>query len=180
MTGRKVWYMAETAREALIPHENTAFESRNRYPRERKPNPARDMLSGYRWIIKRRDALLDEINEHYERAYSCTVRLNPSKTTGGSAAYDRMADDVCRAADAKDYLAFKVAQLNEKIAQILAYIEKLPDERQKTVVTLRYVRGMTWEEIQHEMHFEETWVLVLHGRALKRINELMKDCRKVW
>lgn len=175
MTGRKAWYMAATTHEILIQHD----DKRNRYPHDRKPNPARDMLSGYRWLIKRRDALLDEISEHYERAYSCTVRLNPNKTSGGSAAYDRMADDVCRAADAKDRLAFKVAELNAKTAQIMNYIEALTDERQKTVVTLRYVRGMTWEEIQHEMHFEETWVLVLHGRALKRINELMKECGKV-
>lgn len=171
MTGRKVWFVGDIQvwhapeQKVLIP----------------KPeNPAKKLLSDYRWIIKRRDALLDEINEHYERAYSCTVRLNPNKTSGGAATYDRMADDVCRAADAKDRLAFKVVELNAKIIQIMDYIEALTDERQKTVVTLRYVRGMTWEEIQHEMHFEETWVLVLHGRALKRINELMKECRKVW
>ena len=62
-------------------------------------NQAKELLRGYIPMRKRRDALAQEIEDHYSRAYSCTVRLNPYRSSGGGAAYDRMAEDICRAED---------------------------------------------------------------------------------
>lgn len=137
-------------------------------------NPAKELLRGYIPMRKRRDALAQEIEDHYSRAYSCTVRLNPYKASGGGAAYDRMAEDICRAADAKQQLAAKIADLNAAMQRILAMIDILVDERQKTVLTLRYVNGLSWLDIQDRMGYERTQTLVLHGRALAAINRQMQ------
>ena len=138
-------------------------------------NPAKELLRGYIPMRKRRDALAQEIEDHYSRAYSCTVRLNPYRATGGGAAYDRMAEDICRAADAKQQLAAKIAELNAAMQRVLVLIDIPTDERQKTVLTLRYVNGLTWEEIQERMGYERTQTLCLHGRALAAINRRLKS-----
>ena len=138
-------------------------------------NPAKELLRGYISMRKRRDALAQEIEDHYSRAYSCTVRMNPYRSSGGGAAYDRMAEDICRAADAKQQLAAKIAELNAAMQRVLVLIDIPTDERQKTVLTLRYVNGLTWEEIQERMGYERTQTLCLHGRALAAINRRLKS-----
>ena len=138
-------------------------------------NPAKELLRRYIPMRKRRDALAQEIEDHYSRAYSCTVRLNPYRASGGGAAYDRMAEDICRAADAKQQLAAKIAELNAAMQRILLLIDVPADERQRTVLTLRYVNGMTWEEIQERIGYERTQTLCLHGLALAAINRRLKS-----
>ena len=138
-------------------------------------NPAKEALRRYIPMLTRRDALAQEIEDHYSRAYSCTVRLNPYRSSGGGAAYDRMAEDICRAADAKQQLAAKIAELNAAMQRVLALIDIPTDERQKTVLTLRYVNGLSWLDIQDRMGYERTQTLVLHGRALAAINRRLKS-----
>ena len=137
-------------------------------------NPAKELVRGYIPMRKRRDALAQEIEDHYSRAYSCTVRLNPYRSSVGGAAYDRMAEDICRAADAKQQLAAKIAELNAAMQRVLGLIDIPTDERQKTVLTLRYVNGLSWLDIQDRMGYERTQTLVLHGRALAAINRQMQ------
>lgn len=139
----------------------------------RPENPAKKVLRAYIPMRKRCDMLQREMDAHYDRAYSCTVRLNPMKSSGG-AVYDRMAEDVCRAADAREQLAAKTAELNAALQRILSLIEIPEDERQRTVLTMRYVNGLAWEEIQAQMGYERTQVYVLHGRALAAINWRMR------
>lgn len=141
----------------------------------RRENPAKELLRGYISMLARRDALQREIDERYERAGSTTTRLRPINVQGGGSVYDRMAEDVCGAQDAKRQLQAKMEEINARLAHILAAIEALSDERQKTVLTLRYIRGMRWEGIERQMHYERTQIYVLHGRALVRVNEWMRE-----
>lgn len=136
-------------------------------------NPAKNALREYIPLRMRRDMLSQEIDAHYDRAYSCTVRISPYKG-GGTTAYDRMAEDICQAADAKQQLETKIAELNASLQRILRLIEIPSDERQRTVLTMRYINGLTWEEIQAQMGYERTQTLVLHGRALAEINRWMQ------
>lgn len=47
-------------------------------------------------------------------------------------------------------------------------IEQLEDENQKTVLVLRYLRNMTWEEIAEEMLYSYRTVHRIHGKALEK------------
>ena len=134
-------------------------------------NLAKEALKEYRWKLKQRDELLREMDESYDRAISCTVRLKPYKSSGGSASYDRMADDIVRGVDTRDRLNAKIAELDAKLADILNMIDVANDERGRLVLTMRYVRGMRWEDIQNEMHYSEKQVKRIHGFALLDINK---------
>lgn len=137
-------------------------------------NPAKEILQRYRWQLIRRDALTQEIEDHYSRAYSCTVRLNPYRASGGGAAYDRMAEDICRAADAKQQLARAIAELNAALAFALKLADVPTDDRQKTVLHLRYIDGLDWTDIQAKMAYEKTQVFTIHGRALLAVNRYLQ------
>ncbi len=53
-------------------------------------------------------------------------------------------------------------RLEEKIAAI-------PDEKAQTLLTLRYLHGLSWEEVAEQMFYSLRWVMKLHRRALQRL-----------
>ena len=63
------------------------------------------------------------------------------------------------------------------LREILAAIDSLQDERQKEILTRRYVAGEGFQDICEGMHYEKTQVFVIHGRGLIQINKWME--RKV-
>lgn len=90
--------------------------------------------------------------------------------------------------DLSDYETKKEELVNEmhksRYERISAYqeifkaIEKLPNEQERQVLTLRYIRGFKWEKITMEMHLEWAQVHRIHARALKHFqipNEKMID-----
>lgn len=133
-------------------------------------NLAKEALKEYRWILKERDELLREMDESFGRATSCTVRMKPHKTSGG-ASYDRMADDVVRLVDSRDRLKAKVAELDEALRTIMNMIDQVKDRRQRTVLTMLYVRGMNWKEIEQETNYCERQLKRYHGYALSFLNK---------
>ena len=141
---------------------------------ERVENPAKRFLQRYIWLRKQRDAIQEEIREHYDSVTRCTVRMNPIKVSGSGGAYDRMAEDICVIVDTKARLERVCYRLDCQMAEIMDAINALSDERYKSVLLYRYVRGMSWEDIMERMGYEKTQTLVMHGRALLEMNENMK------
>ena len=134
-------------------------------------NPAKRFLRGYRALLIRRDSLIREIEQRRESATGTTVHLKPIMVTGGGGAYDRMAEDVARIVDAEDTLSDALAEISRKLKEILQAIESVPDEMQKTVLTLRYIEGLDWIRIAERIGYEERQTFVLHGRALVEVNK---------
>ncbi len=137
-------------------------------------NPAKDWLSRYRFLIKRRDALQRAIDDARERALACTVRLKPIHGTGGGGSYDRMAEDTALILDAEAQLIQAAAEADKALSEILAAIGSLQSEAQKTVLTMRYIACMDWTDIQAEMHYERTQTYIIHGRALNNIKKYLE------
>lgn len=145
---------------------------------KRPEHPARAYLKRYRVMCVRQDALIRAIDEAHNRAMSCTVRLKSIHVTGGSGAYDRIAEDVAQIVDAETQLWEKLQDLRNALADVLAAIDAVPDEAQKTVLTLRYVNGCEWHDIQEYMHYERTQVYVIHGWALQAVKRWMEERTK--
>ena len=145
---------------------------------QRQEHPARAYLRRYRVMCIRQDALIRAIDEAHSRAMSCTVRLKSIHVTGGSGAYDRMAEAVVRMVDCETQLWTKLQDLRVSLAEVLEAIDAVPDEAQKTVLTLRYINGLEWHDIQEYMHYERTQVYVIHGRALQAVKRWMEERTK--
>ena len=58
--------------------------------------------------------------------------------------------------------------------EVMAAINSVPDEMQKTVLTMRYVEGLNWIKISENIGYEISNTYVLHGRGLVHVNKWLK------
>lgn len=93
--------------------------------------------------------------------------------------YDGMPHGSGGAGDLSDF-AVKADRLRKKIIkagyqrirvfkEIRDRIEALPDEKQKSVLIYRYIKGMGWEEIAVKMGYTYRHITRLHGEALSEL-----------
>ena len=140
----------------------------------RPENPAKAFLSRYKYLCIQQESLQRSIQAAHDRALSCTVRLKPIQTKGGCGAYDRIAEDIAGMLDAEEQLALCVSDKNRALAEILAAINSLQSEAQKTVLTLRYIECLDWQKVAQRMNYEISMTYILHGRALRNVDKWME------
>ena len=68
------------------------------------------------------------------------------------------------------------ARYRELLVDVLAERERLEeklsriqDEKARTLLELRYLHGLSWEEVAENMFYSLRWVMKLHRRALQRL-----------
>ena len=141
---------------------------------EKSPNPAKRYLMEYRTLIRRRDALLDELDRLRDANQRVTSRLTATRSTavGGHGGFE---NGVIRAVDGEGQLNEIIEHIDECLKTRLVLIDRLPDERQKLVLTYRYINGDSWEQIMRTMHFEKSEIFRCHGYALASIRKFMQS-----
>lgn len=144
----------------------------------KQENPAKVFLRRYRSICGRVDALQRAIDEAMSRAFNTGVTLKEIKVLSSPAEHDPMARDVCNAVDACEMLYQKKAEAETALREILTAIDCVKDERQKEILTRRYITGDGFKKIIDDMHYSEAQVFVIHGRALLAVNRWLADHRK--
>ena len=140
----------------------------------KQENPAKAFLRRYTALCGRVDALQRAIDQAMQRAMNTSITLKEIKVLSSPAEHDPMARDVCTAVDACEILYQKKGEAEAALRDILAAIDSLKDERQKEILTRRYVTGQGFQMIGEQMHYEKTQVFVLHGRALLEINKWLE------
>ena len=138
---------------------------------KRQENPAKAFLRRYRALCGRVDALQRAIDDAMQRAMNTSVTLKEIKVLSSPAEHDPMAKDVCTAVDACEILYAEKDKAQASLLEILSAIDSLKDERQKELLTMRYVSGESFNDICEKMHYEKTQVFVIHGRALVEVNK---------
>lgn len=143
----------------------------------KQENPAKVYLRRYRAICGRMDAIQRAIDEAMARAFNTGVTLKEIKVLSSPAEHDPMARDICNAVDACELLYEKKAEAGAALKEILAVIDSLKDEKQKEVLTRRYINGEAFPAICEAMHYEKTQVFVIHGRALVEVNRYLQTMK---
>ena len=144
---------------------------------KRKENPAKLFLLQYISLSGRVDALTRAINDAMERAWNTGVSIKEIKVLSSPAEHDPMARDICDAVDATETLREYKSKADAVLRDILTAIDSVQDERQKLLLTLRYINGLNFKDIKESMHYEETQIFVIHGRALVEINKWLEKRR---
>lgn len=139
-------------------------------------NPAKRFLRGYKALILRRDSLLREIERLRESITGTTVALKEDVVSGGGAS-DRMGATVAQIVDAEEALKPVLAEITQSVGEIMSAIDSVPDEMQKTVLTLRYIEGLDWLTVSGKIGYEIAQTYVLHGRALVAVNRWLEKQR---
>lgn len=139
---------------------------------------------------------MDRVGELYERATRATSSMTATRISG-TPRHDGMANAVLEILQYKQYakqhrleygklsqvLCEHIDHMADMLAARLAVIDRLSDERQKTVLTLRYVCGLPWQSIMDicekpgsGVDRRERTVYSLHGEALEEIRRWMQNC----
>ncbi|MDD3921459.1 MAG: hypothetical protein PHO41_09845 [Eubacteriales bacterium] len=129
-------------------------------------HPVKNYLMEYRVLQQRREALERELEYLRAAATRATTLLSGARPSGRSAP-DGRENAMLRVVDGETKLTQVTAHIGEALAARLALIEQLPDERQKTLLTLRYIRGLNWEQLGYTMHYERTQLFQIHTQALE-------------
>lgn len=144
----------------------------------RQDNPAKVFLRRYKALSGRVDALQRAIDEALARATNTGITLKEIKVLSSPAEHDPMARDVCSAVDACEILYQYKAEAETALREILAAIDSLKDERQKEVLTRRYINGEGFPSIAENISYSEPRVYVIHGRALIEVNKWLTNRQK--
>lgn len=139
----------------------------------KQENPAKVFLRRYLAVSGRIRALQVVIDRELERAGNTSITLKEIRVQS-SPAHDQMESNIVKAIDATAQLQAEIDQANEILREILRAINSLKDERQKELLTRRYITGQDFRTIGEEMHYSETRVFVIHGRALLGVNEWLR------
>ena len=140
----------------------------------RRENPAKVFLRRYISLCRRVDALQRAIDQAMERAWNISVTLKEIKVISSPAEHDPMAADVCTAVDATEILREEKTKAEQALVEIVQAIDSVVDERQKAVLTMRYINGCEFGEIADALHFSEPLIYVAHGRALVAVNRWLE------
>ena len=103
--------------------------------------------------------------------------------TGGSARYDsekvqtsfendKMTDTIAKIIELEHKINEDIDELVDKKIVAREMIEQLDDDREKIVLYKRYFDGKSFEQISVECNYSWRWVHVLHGNALKKLEEI--------
>ena len=141
---------------------------------KKQENPAKAFLRRYRALCGRVDALQRAIDEAMQRAMNTSITLKEIKVLSSPAEHDPMARDVATAVDACEILYAEKEKAQDALREILSAIDALMDERQKEIITRRYINGDEFNKICVDMHYEKTQVYVIHGRALVEVNKWLE------
>ena len=136
-------------------------------------NPAKTFLRQYRGMVARCNALSRAIREAEEQATDVSVHLKPVSVQT-SASGDAMLNSVIRMVEATEQLQEEKARCDQALQEVLTAINAVADETQKAVLTMRYVEGLAWTDIQEQINYERTQTLVIHGRALEEVNRWLR------
>ena len=119
-------------------------------------------------------AKLDECEWVRQMATRTNANLSNERTSGGRRTTSKVEDCVVKLVMLEEMLHRDIAYLaklkNEAIGKINSL--KLPDYR--TLLTMRYVIGHSWEEIADKMNFSYRHTLRIHGAALTELETIFK------
>ena len=90
-----------------------------------------------------------------------------------SAPKDKVGDLVARIIDYRNEIMDEWARALDQLAEIEAVIQKVDDSRMQRILHMWYVENRKCGEIAAELGIDYRWTQRLHGRALKKIDEIL-------
>ena len=92
-----------------------------------------------------------------EMAMQATGRVDAIRVSG-TGERSKVEKYILELWDVHNELQQEISRLMAKSREVEQHIARLPDERHRAVLELRYLCGHTWEEIAERLHFLLRWV----------------------
>ena len=124
------------------------------------------LLNSYRHLVRQEEILRDAL-EYNRQSYLAGSPKYDGMPHGG--AQRDLSDYVIRVQSLLDKLERTAERKHEMLSRILDAVETLPNEREKAVITSKYIDGKTFERIAVETGRSYRQTIRLHSRALNHI-----------
>ena len=133
----------------------------------------KERLKAYRSIKLERDRLVTMIEELEAQMQSPRSQRLDGMPRGGSAPSNPVETLAVKHVELIERYQQKVAELTEAAGEIENAIEIL-DHRERTLIRLHYIQGLTWEEVCVAMTYSWRQVHRIHSKAL----EILKNAEQ--
>ena len=135
---------------------------------------AKEYLRQLRRLDVEIKAKLDECEWVRNMATRTGANLSSDRVSGGRRATSKIEDYVVKLVTLEEALHRDVANLAKLKKEVMAKINSLEVSDYRTLLTMRYVKGLTWEEIAVNMSFSYRHTLRIHGAALTEFEIIYK------
>ena len=123
-----------------------------------------------RYLLRYRDQvlLISRIESKIEEIRS--MKISPSAKPNDGMPHGHHKNDLSNYAAHIDELERDLMEQKELLIKCFFTLEKqiglLEDEREKSVLHFRYIKGLSWYEIAEMMNYTERWIHEIHSKAL--------------
>ena len=130
----------------------------------------KERLRSYTFLVK-------EIEAQKERLAQLEASLlYPQQSIGDGVprskfATDRMATLIANKVALEEAIMENIAKAQKEAAAIEKAIQTLKEPIDRELMRLKYLYGLTWEEVAERLERSRQWITVLHGRILQKLNK---------
>lgn len=134
----------------------------------------RAFLNSVRYARAECNRISAKVTELEAQATNITPRLTGMPRSGNADAQARWA---C-IADETDRLYKQLQYYFDQIHKVEEFIDRIPDDRHREVLKLRYIDCLKWAQVSQRLSYEYRHVLRLHGEALEAARRLWAQDNK--
>lgn len=131
-------------------------------------------LKAYTQLRLERDRLAKMLGELTEIIYGPKGQRLDGMPRGGSEPGRPTEEAALKRAELHERYNQKVAEISAALVEIEKAIEVL-EPRERTLIRLHYIQGLTWEEVCVAMTYSWRQVHRIHGAALKKLQNKEKE-----
>ncbi len=138
----------------------------------------KEYLSQALWLDQKINSKLEQLETLRALATKVTAKLAEEKVSGGNNTKGHMENAVVKIVDLEKEINEDIDRLVDIKTEIMDTISQVDDPVCQLLLWMRYVSGKTWEEVAWELDYNDRTVFKIHGRALKKIEEIKKRAVK--
>ena len=139
---------------------------------QKQNDKVRRVLRSYLYCQQLIDAACDEITTLDSRRKRITVQYREVHGGSGAGYPEQVIENIN---SLEEEIILETKQLDGIRRWVKSWIDSLEDLRERSVLTLCYINGMGLEAVAEELNYNYDYVRRLHGRAVNKLREIIKD-----
>lgn len=135
---------------------------------------AKEFLNQYLDADRALDCKLEQLARLRAKAAKVTTIIGGERVQGGidGSRLEAIAEKIM---DLEREIGERIDDLRQKQSDVESAIVRLDSDRERDVLTLKYIFGYSWDQIIQSSNYSRRQVFRLHGIALKKIDSFLKD-----
>ena len=130
------------------------------------------VLRSYLYCQHQIDTNCDEITKLDSRRKRITIQYRDVHGGGGSDYTEAVIDNI---RELEEEIILQTKQLQAERMKVQFWIDSLEDYRERNVLTMCYINGMSFEQIAEELNYDPVYVRRLHGWGINTLREKMLE-----